>query len=673
MMPSSLPKSKKIYIALGVLFVVLLLTMPRSGKFNYDYRKGAPWTYETLVAQFDFPVMKTEEQLQAERDAAGTDMVRYYRYSESIVQEALRAADALNLGTSSAIKPRLISSLSSIYAKGILDGADESPDDVIFIQNGKRATRQPAANSYTLSSARTRLLSDVQRDNPGVKVDSVFSEKGVYDLLVPNLIYDRETTNLVHAESSNYISPTMGYVSSGQQIVAKGEIVTGEIQQWLDSYKTEYENSVGYSGPRIFLWLGNAILALLLVLVLFLSIYYTNPLIFKEFNRFAYILFIIAFAAIVAFVVERVNPRMLYMTPFTLSALFLLAFFRKKVVLPVYVVSLLPLLIFAHNGAELFLMYLVSGVVTMYVFDYFNRGWKQFVTAVIAFASLAVTFVAFHLINDLSEVSDLRKIGLLFLGSMLSVAGYPLIYLFERMFMLVSNSRLLELADTNNSLLVELAQKAPGTFQHSLQVMNMADAAARSIGANVLLVRAGAMYHDIGKMKNPQCFIENEALGTSYHAGLTPAESARDIIRHVTDGLAMAESHNLPSVVREFILTHHGTSCTAYFYNKYLNEGGDPAQAGDFFYPGRCPWTVEQVIVMLCDSIEAASRTLKSNSPETFDTFVENMVAAKMKDGQLQDADISLKDLGTVKSTLKTYLSQLYHERIVYPKRKNEK
>ncbi|MBR1573569.1 MAG: HDIG domain-containing protein [Bacteroidales bacterium] len=669
---TKLPGEPRIYISLAILFLVLWLTMPRTGKFTYDYRKGAPWTYETLVAQFDFPVLKTEEQLQAERDAAGKSVIRYYRYSESVSQEALRAAESLDFGQYPYLRQRVVGSLSAIYTRGIFDGADESSDEVIFVQRGKRANRQPAANSYTVSGARSKLLADARKDYPGIRVDSVFTHCGVYDLLRPNLIFDKETTNLVHAESAKYISPTLGYVSSGQQIVAKGEIVTAEIGQWLDSYKTEYENSVGYGGPRIFLWLGNGLLALLLVLVLYLSILYTNPGIFSEFNRFVYILFIIALMAVLVFLLERINAKLLYMTPFTLCVLFLLAFFRKKVVLPVYVVSLLPLLTFAHNGAELFLMYLVSGVVTIYAFDYYNKGWKQFVTALISFAALVLTFLAFHLINDLSGASDLRKIGYLFVASILSVLGYPLIYLFERVFRLVSSTRLVELADTNNPLLQELQRKAPGTFQHSLQVMNMADVAARSIGADVELIRAAAMYHDIGKMLNPLCFIENEndSIAKKYHEGLSPLESAHDIIRHVSDGVSQAEKYGLPPVIIDFIRSHHGTSHTGYFYNKYLNEGGDPAQEAEFRYPGLPPKTTEQVVLMLCDSVEAASRSLRDNTREAFDRLVEGIVAGKMKEGQFSESDISLKDLETVKATLKNYLSDLYHKRVVYPKRK---
>ena len=383
-----------------------------------------------------------------------------------------------------------------------------------------------------------------------------------------------------------------------------------------------------------------------------------------------YLLVIYLLATFLAIGVEKADPALLYMTPFTLVALYLVAFFKKRVVLPVYILSLLPLLIFSHNGVELFVMYLTAGVITIFFAEIFNRGWKQFITAFIVFLVLLTVYMGFRLVEGISGFHDYRTILYLFIGSMLSVAGYPIIYLFEKIFQLVSNNRLAELTDPNNKMLRDLAHKAPGTFQHSLQVMNIADAAARSIDANVLLVRAGALYHDIGKMANPQCFIENETLGARYHDGLTPRESALEIIRHVPDGMALADKYKLPAVVKEFIVTHHGTTCTAYFYNKYINSGGDPANAEDFFYKGKKPYTKEQIIIMLCDTLEAASRSLKDYSAGSISALVENIVKSKMADGQFEDADISLKDLNTVKNVLKSYLQQVYHARIVYPKRK---
>ena len=465
------------------------------------------------------------------------------------------------------------------------------------------------------------------------------------------------------------VSPTSGVVNAGQLIVSNGEIITAEIEQLLDSYKAEYENSLGYNGPGAWLWIGNILIALTLVTVLFFAIFYTNYWVFDESNKYIYLLVIFLFATVLALVVEKVDPALLYLTPFTLVALYLVAFFKKRVVLPVYIISLLPLLIFSHNGVELYVMYSAAGVITIYFAEKFNRGWKQFITALIVFGVLLLVYIGFRLLEGTGAFSGYRTILYLFIGSFLSVAGYPLIYLFERIFNLVSNNRLAELTDPNNRLLRDLAHKAPGTFQHSLQVMNLADAAARSIDANVLLVRAGALYHDIGKIMNPQCFIENETLGAHYHDGLTPRESAVEIIKHVPDGMALAEKFNLPDIVKDFIVTHHGTTCTAYFYNKYLNEGGDKADAEDFFYKGKKPTTKEQIIIMLCDTLEAASRTVRDNSAKTMSELVENIVRSKMSDGQFEDADISLKELNVVKNVLKSYLQQIHHARIEYPKR----
>ena len=336
---------------------------------------------------------------------------------------------------------------------------------------------------------------------------------------------------------------------------------------------------------------------------------------------------------------------------------------------------MLPLLIFTHYGVVLFVMFLFAGFVAIFAFRYFYKGWQQFITGLIIFLALAVTYFGFRFIDTISGNVALTLTSL-FLGSILTVLGYQLVFLFENIFNLVSNSRLAELGDTSNKLLRELEAKAPGTFQHSLQVMSMADAAARSIGANVLLVRAGALYHDIGKMSNPQCFIENEALlpaegtTTGYHANLDARQSARDIIAHVKDGMELADRYKLPQVIKDFIQTHHGTTRTGYFYNKYINDGGDPTDTADFYYPGVKPFTKEQVILMLCDSIEAASRTLKASTPEDYSNFVEKMVDAKMSAGQFDESSISIRELNMVKESLKSYLAQLYHERVVYPKMK---
>lgn len=670
----------RVLIPLVVLFLVLTLIFPRTAKFSYDYRKGSPWSHETLLAQFDFPILKTDEQIREEKSRSKSVVIPYYRYRQDIVDNCRKAAEGIDMGGYSYLRPLIVASMDGIYSNGVvpdegvkLDGHSDPSGAVLYIQKDKRAGKKPVSEVFKESEAKNRLLSDIVAKYPRINADSVLRSAGIYDFIVPNLEYDPKTTELVRSESSNQVSTTQGFVSAGQLIVSEGEIVTAEIAQMLDSYKVEYENSMGYGGPRILFWLGNAFIAFALVLLFFLMIYFLNRRLFMDHRKFWYLIFIFIIASVLALIINKFAPRCLYMVPFTLTALYLEAFFKNKVIFPICCVSFLPLLVFAENGVVLFVMFLLASIVAVFTFRFFNQGWQQFIMSGIVFVSILVTYFGFRMIDMVND-DPYMAVLYMFIGSMLIVAGYPLIYLFERMFNLVSSSRLRELCDTNNKLLRELEHKAPGTFQHSLQVMNMCDAAARAIDANVLLVRAGALYHDIGKMKNPLCFIENESMspkGVHYHEHLSPKESARAIIKHVSDGLELAAENRLPDVIQDFILTHHGTSNTSYFYNKYLNEGGDPNDVSDFFYKGRKPQTKEQIILMICDTLEAASRTLKDNSAATFSVFVENIVASKMKIGQFDQADISIKDLNTVKETLKAYLSQIYHERVVYPQRKN--
>ncbi len=670
----------RVLIPLVVLFLVLTLIFPRTAKFSYDYRKGSPWSHETLLAQFDFPILKTDEQIREEKSRSKSVVIPYYRYRQDIVDNCRKAAEGIDMGGYSYLRPLIVASMDGIYSNGVvpdegvrLDGHSDPSGAVLYIQKDKRAGKKPVSEVFKESEAKNRLLSDIAAKYPRINADSVLRSAGIYDFIVPNLEYDPKTTELVRSESSNQVSTTQGFVSAGQLIVSEGEIVTAEIAQMLDSYKVEYENSMGYGGPRILFWLGNAFIAFALVLLFFLMIYFLNRRLFMDHRKFWYLIFIFIIASVLALIINKFAPRCLYMVPFTLTALYLEAFFKNKVIFPICCVSFLPLLVFAENGVVLFVMFLLASIVAVFTFRFFNQGWQQFIMSGIVFVSILVTYFGFRMIDMVND-DPYMAVLYMFIGSMLIVAGYPLIYLFERMFNLVSSSRLRELCDTNNKLLRELEHKAPGTFQHSLQVMNMCDAAARAIDANVLLVRAGALYHDIGKMKNPLCFIENESMspkGVHYHEHLSPKESARAIIKHVSDGLELAAENRLPDVIQDFILTHHGTSNTSYFYNKYLNEGGDPNDISDFFYKGRKPQTKEQIILMICDTLEAASRTLKDNSAATFSVFVENIVASKMKIGQFDQADISIKDLNTVKETLKAYLSQIYHERVVYPQRKN--
>ena len=672
------------YLPLAVLFVLLTVAMPRNSKLSYEYRKGQPWKYETLIAPFDFPILKSDEQIEDELSRNSTPSMPYYRFSAEVENKNLRAASAVDLSSSENLRISIVSSMNGIYEKGVVGddgiasvGGGET-SEVVCLQRGKRALTRPVTEIYRLSDARLALLASVSNDNPGINVDSVFRACGIYELLTPNLVYDRQASELLQAESHKVVSPTLGFVSAGQLIVSKDEIVTAEVEQMLDSYCKEYESNLAYSNRSpFFFWLGNGILALAIVMLIFLAIRFSNPEIFTQKSRYLYLIVILALFSLAAILGPRFGGGLVYMIPFTLCALLLEPFFADRLIYMVYGAVLLPLLFFSESPIVVYCIFLVSGIVSIYSFRLFNKGWKQFANAVITFAVMMTVYMGFRL-TDITGGGMLRISVYLFAAAMLPVAGYPLTFLFERIFNLVSPYRLSELADTSNSLLLDLEKKAPGTFQHSLQVMNMADAAAREIGADIQLVRVGALYHDIGKMENPLCFIENESSLTGegtqrYHSELGPLQSAQEIIRHVVAGEEMAAKHRLPQVIKDFISTHHGTTRTAYFYSKFISDGGDPAEAYRFQYPGPKPRTCEQVILMLCDSIEAASRTLKDYSPQAFDSFVEKIVAGKVEEGQLLEAEISVKDLERVKYVLKTYLSQMYHERIEYPNSKNKR
>ena len=672
------PKRFRAYMPLIALFILLVFIMPKSPKFNYDYRKGSPWMYETLIAQFDFPVLKTEAQLQAEREKAGSNVIPYYKLDSKVAARSSSAVASLDLGKWADLKGTLSDALSSVYSKGILAPSaglnlEEITDEaggLIYVQKDRRAEKVPVTEVFTVESAASYIRDEIAAAFPQCNMDSLYVAASLETLIVPDLVYDQQTTDLIHEESVNYVSATQGVVKAGQVIVSEGEMVTAEIEQLLDSYKSEYDTSVGYAGRRVYMWMGSVLIAFCMVFVLFLAICYCNFRIFDEYNKYLYLLLIFTLAAVGSSIVAGLDPSLFYLLPFTLISLYLLAFFTKRVVFSVYFISLLPMLVFSPAGVELFFMYLVAGSVAMLVFGFFNRGWLQFVTAFIVFVVMTIVWGAFRLTDGISGLVDYHTVLDMALGALLSVACYPLIFLFEKIFKLVSNTKLAELSDTNNKLLRELADKTPGTFQHSLQVMNLADAAARSIDANVLLVRAGALYHDIGKIANPQCFTENQTSEIRYHEGLTPKESAQEIIRHVSDGLTMAEKHGLPAEIKDFIISHHGTTATGYFLTQYLNDGGNPDEVSEFYYDGMRPVTKEQVVLMICDAVEAASRSLKDYSQESISGLVDRIVDGKAAEDQFDDADISLREVSTMKETIKSYLQQMYHSRVSYPKMK---
>ena len=471
----------KKYLPLAIALVVLVLLMPRTAKFNYDYKKGSPWPYETLVSPFDFPILKTDAEMEEERSRSGGAVIPCYRYSAEVVGSGVRGIDALDLGKYYRLKPVLQNSMDQVFSRGIISDAKvkvsgtygQVSEDVIMVQKGKTTRTCPVSEVYKVSEARTRLLTDAVAKYPEYPCDSILSKCGISNFVIPNLLYDRALTERIHSESTDAVSPTDGYVRAEQKIVSKGEIVTADIARMLDSYKAEFNSVFGYNGPRILLWLGNIIIAVILVILLYLTVLYTNPDIFGQPNRYYFLVTAFLIAAMTAFLVERLAPSLMYVMPFPVTALYLRSFYKKQVVFPVYVVCLLPLLIFSGDGVEFFVMFLTGGAVALYAFNYFNRGWYQFIAALIVYVSMLIVYFGFRLIDTATAGNVGRTVLYILFSSALVLALYPVTFIFEHVFNLVSGNRLRELCDTKNKALLELSRKAPGTYQHCLQVMSM--------------------------------------------------------------------------------------------------------------------------------------------------------------------------------------------------------
>lgn len=642
--------------------ILMLLFFTDRNNFRYHYQVGGTWNYETLTATFDFPILKSEEQILSEKEQKYAETTDCYRLDEN-VQEQVEAA-FLQFGGES-LRSAAKTSLDEIYSAGVVTALNGS-GDMVSIRRGKSITKVPSSNIYTTEEACRKFLADIRAAADSLNADSLAAAGKISRAIVPNLYFDEQTTSKLARQAIESISPTDGMVYSGQTVVSTGQVITTEVARMLDSYKAEFVAAYGGSTQSdLLVTLSHLMIVLLLLAVYLLTIYTSDSELLLNWRNIAFLVMLYAIMYIGIAVFPAGSGTILYLIPFALFVLYVQEFFQDRVCLGIYLAALLPLLALRENGVELYLMNALSGAVLLVSFRHFSRGFRQFANSAFMFAAMMFVYLAFRVITGTPVV----RLAILFiaLNSVLAVLGYPFIYLFERMFSLVSQMRLWELSDTNNPLLLEVARKAPGTFQHSLNVANMAEAACRAVGGNTRLVRVGALYHDIGKINNPQCFTENETAAGSYHKSLTPQQSAQDIIRHVDDGLELARRHNLPEPVVNMISSHHGTTKAMYFYTKYCNEGGDPANVEPFSYHGNLPESKEEMVLMFADSVEAASRSLKDYSPESISAMVGKIVDGKIEQGQAAKADITMGEIDTVKRVFVDYLQQMYHVRIAYP------
>ena len=660
------------YFLYVVSVALIVFFFPKGGKFKYEFQKGKPWQYENLYAPIDFSIQKTQEEIQEEQSSIRANKTDYYTYNASLIsdvkQEVREELNALlqsgNYTTSERQSLRNASEevIDEIYVRGIFQNLPQSKSTVVVKSNEV----QPISPSDYLSLEQakkkvTELFSNVGVDG-AERVQPILRSS-----LKANLFYDDTLTESALNEELSKVSYTRGEVDQGQLIISKGEIVENDDFKILNSLKDEYESDLWMGSNYYFILLGYTILVALVLIMLFLFLKRYRNEIFQNNNKVTFIFFNILLMVVATTMMVKHYEDFIYMVPLCILPLILKNFFDARLGLFVHVLTVLILGFIVPNSFEYIFLQIITGIVTILTASELYKRANLFISVGQITLIYIVGYFAFHAIHE-GNMDNIEWIlfGVFVLNGLLTLFAQPLIYMFEKIFGLVSDVSLLELSDTNSKLLKELSDKAPGTFHHSLQVANLAEAAANEIGANAMLVRVGALYHDIGKMERPTYFTENQITNVNPHDDLPPKESAKIIIDHVINGIEIARKNKLPDRVIDFIRTHHGTTLVYYFYKKQQELEQD-VDRSDFEYPGPIPFSKETAILMMSDAVEAASKSLKNPTFTIIDEFVEKIVKGQMQANQYLNANITLKEIEMVKKVLKQKLTNIYHLRVEYP------
>lgn len=667
-----------ILFALTAFIIVLLL--PAEGKFKYEYQKGKPWKHGNLVAPYNFPIHKTAEELDAEVQAVKENTKLYFR-SDSLVAvtkiaEFRKAAEEKGKEKKDGKIPekdiqRCAEILEAIYTKGIIRLGEElenKDSEFIFqLVDGNESRDAKFGEFYTIQAA----YNEAQEKLKGVseKERDFFSDL-LANAITHNIFFDRETTSKIMEDEMNAISRDRGMVEEGVRIIDKGDIVDYDKFQKLESLRANYETKGGVNSKFYLIYLGHSIMIGLALMVLYLFLVLFRKQIAIDNLKVSFLLLIVLLMVLAARITNNVSTLSIYIVPFALLPVIVRTFFDTRVALFTHLVTTLIIGYFVPNGYQFVYLQLMGGIVSIFSFVNMQKRVQLFLSAGLIFITYCVAYFAMSVVQEGSiDGIDTMYFAWFGISVLLTLFAYPLIFIFEKIFGFVSEITLLELSNTNGKLLRELATKAPGTFQHSLQVANLTESALFQIGGNVLLARTGALYHDIGKMDAPSYFIENQVSGVNPHDELQFDESAHIIINHVLKGIEKAKKANIPDSVIDFIRTHHGTTMVQYFYRNYLkNFPEEEVNKKLFTYPGPIPFSKETAVLMMADSVEAASRSLKSYSSETIDRLVDDIINHQIAENQFVNTDITFRDITQIKKIFKKKLANIYHVRIEYPK-----
>lgn len=660
-----------LYKTLLCFFVVAMVVylLPRAGSFQYEIQAGKPWQYETLLAPYDFPIQKTQDELEEEETSLKAKIPRYFSVNQDVLPTILDSFDQYVAELpasepSNALFVNWRTTIETMYGLGVVSFSETLFEEEVALVNNTIKKIIKLTDLYTDIELKNELENQLSETSLNILSDA--SVQYLFTLITPNVYYDETLTTQFRSEAVAGIVPIRGLVTKGTRIIAKGEVVEGEKLKILQSLQLEFESQTWTQSNTAWIILGYALLVIIPVLLLFVFLWRTRPLVFENNKRTTFLCVNILLMVLLTKVVVDVNTLYVYAVPICMLPLLLRTFFDTRIALFSLMIALFLIAFLVPNSFEFMFLQMMAGILASLTVNDLYRRAKLFISVGLIVGLYVVSYIAFTLIHDgnLNQLS--YDVLLLFVINGLAILFVqPLIYIFEKVFGLVSDASLLELSDTNSKLLRELADKAPGTFQHSLQVANIAEAAANAIGANTLLTRVGALYHDIGKMKNPVFFSENQA-SYSPHDDLSSEVSAKIIIEHVLHGITLARKSKLPDRVVDFIRTHHGTTTVLYFYQQ-AKQNNVEVDIEQFQYPGPNPFSKETAIVMISDGVEAASKSLKEPTADKIISFVDKIVQRLMDEKQFMEANITLREIETIKKVLVDKLISSYHLRVAYP------
>ena len=660
--------------------VVIIYFFPKSGKFKYSFENGRPWQSDNLYAPFDFAIKKTDKELDAEKTKIKLATKVFFNKDTLVFNKSLNLLyskidnpsndsiiNTLSKRELKLIKNTSVTILSNLYSRGLLDeNYDYKSNQIVsLLINNKQMSSGYFSDFHKPEDLLTFINNEIISLNVQEFKPQIVSI--LFDLAESNISLNQSLTKNSIEEALANVSPNRGIIEKETLIISKGELVEGDKLKILESLKNEYETS-SVSKTNYYLIISSySFLVILSLLMIILFIRKFRKKIYLNINQLSLVFFNITLLVLITTFVISVESSYVFVIPICILPLLLKAFFDSRIAFFVHSVTVMLLGFIVPNSYEFIFLNIIVGVITIISSDDLYKRANLFITVGQITIVYMISYFAFFVIHE-GNIDNIEIFNFLLfmLCGLLTLFVYPLIYIYEKVFNLVSDVSLLELSDTNSPLLKELSNKAPGTFHHSMNVANLAESSANEIGANSMLARVGSLYHDIGKMNNPSYFTENQITGANPHDKVSSLESVNIILDHVSKGIEMAKKNNLPNRIIDFIRTHHGTNVIHYFYEKDLKLNLNP-NIEDYKYSGPRPFSKETALVMMCDSVEAATKSLENPDSEKINSFVETIIDKQISNNQFENCSITFKDIKMIKDVIKKKLANIYHIRVEYP------